>query len=122
LDRDGFKIHTKTIKISEFSSIVGSDGKKIGLNSQFEDHIDIETYMRFTQLTVEWALDTETPKESAARPDPVVLDHCAPNLSKSERIKRLSQYGTIRETGNNSYSAGNRSLHFFSDASLLDCR
>ena len=122
LDKDGFKIHSKEIKISDFSSIVGPDGKKTGLNSQFEDYIDMETYKRFTQLTVEWILDTEAPKEPTGREDPTVLDHCAPNLSKSERLKRLAQYGTVRETGNDSYSAGTRSLHFFYDGSLLNCR
>lgn len=34
-------------------------------------------------------------------------DHCAPNLSRAERLKRLALKGNVRETGANTYTAGN---------------
>ena len=50
------------------------------------------------------------------------LDHCAPGISKAERLKRLSQYGTVREVGNASFEAGGRTVSFHYDGSLLHCQ
>ena len=121
LDKDGFKVHSKEMKFSDFSSIVGPDGKKVGLDIQTQDYMPVEKYKRFDRLTVEWTFQTEVPKEPQWEDAPVLLDHCAPNLSRAERLKRLAQYGTVRETGTGSYSAGGRSIHFFYDGSLLSC-
>lgn len=55
----------------------------------------------------------------AAKP---ILDHCAPGLSKAERLKRLAQHGTIRETGAGEFQAGGRTVNFLYDGSLAYCR
>ena len=123
LDQDGFKVLAKPLKLSEFTTTVGKNEERTGLNLQFEDYIDIESYKRFSKMQVGWNMETKaapavTPE---AMPHQQTLDHCAPNLSKVERLKRLSQHGPVRETGTGNYAAGDRSVHFFSDGSLLNC-
>ena len=105
----------------EFSGVVGPDGKKTGLRTQFEDYIDLDTYARFNRLVVEWTLDTKLQEKPNWQSAPIVLDHCAPNLTRSERLKRLAQHGNVRQTGSGAYAAGNHRLHFFDDGSLLNC-
>ncbi len=123
LDKDGFKLYSKTLHVNEFTSIVGVDGSKIGLDAQVKDYIDIDDYKNFAQLAVEWNLNTEAPKLSERKPEPIILDHCAPKISKAERLKRLAQHGTVRQTSSDSYYAGFHSVDFFSyDGSLLNCR
>jgi hypothetical protein len=136
-DKDGFKVHSKAIQMPEFSSIVDAKGEKSGLSYEFDEYMSPETYTRFAQLRVQWTLDTVLP---AASPVPAAVpaaaaaavyvpvsdsqraDHCAPNLSKTDRLERLAQHGTVRQTGTGAYSVGLRSLHFFSDDSLLGCQ
>jgi hypothetical protein len=48
-------------------------------------------------------------------------DHCAPNLSKAERLKRLAIKGNIRETGANTYSGSGGYVSFNYSDSLLQC-
>jgi len=50
-----------------------------------------------------------------------ILDHCAPGLSKAERMKRLAQHGTVRETGTGAFEAGGRTVTFGYDGGLLYC-
>jgi hypothetical protein len=50
------------------------------------------------------------------------LDHCSPGISKAERLKRLAQYGTVREVGNASFEAGGRTVSFHYDGALLHCQ
>lgn len=127
LDRDGFKIYEKKLTISEFTTTVDAQGKKIGLSHQFTDHMVVSQYSAFSRLRVGWNLDTEIPKP-APKPSPSVTmsrtsDHCAPDLSRAERIKRLGQHGAVRETGRNSYAAGvGHQLAYFSDGNLMYCR
>ncbi|MDY0746547.1 hypothetical protein SNE35_18685 [Paucibacter sp. R3-3] len=59
------------------------------------------------------------PQVSEAKP---VLDHCAPSLSKAERMKRLAQHGTVRETGTGTFEAGERTISFGYDGALAYCR
>lgn len=42
-------------------------------------------------------------------------DPCAPDLSKAERLERLKAYGSLRQTGSDSYSAGSHSVYFSGD-------
>ncbi len=125
LDHDGFRIISKPLKISDFTTVVGKNEAKIGLRHQFEDYIDLESYKRFSQMQVGWNLDTKPAAGGSpqALPQKELLDHCATNLSKTERLRRLAQYGTVRETGNGSYSAAGRSVEFNPyDGTLLLCR
>lgn len=126
LDKDDFKIISKPVKISEFTAIVGKGGEKIGLVYQFEEYTDLERYKRFDRMQVGWKLaTTAVPKPMAATPKPIArgptLDHCAPDISKNERLERLAQYGTVRQTGENSYSASSHTVHFTMYGSLLLC-
>jgi hypothetical protein len=48
------------------------------------------------------------------------LDHCAPNLSKQERLRRLELKGAVRETGVNSYSNKSGGIRYSFDT-LISC-
>lgn len=119
LDKDGFKIISKPVKLSEFTTVVGKSGGNAGLRYQFEEYSGLDKYKRFSRMQVGWNIITEAAAQTpVAKP---ILDHCAPSISKAERLKRLSQHGTLRETGTGQYSASRHSLHFFYDGSLLNC-
>lgn len=49
------------------------------------------------------------------------LDHCAPNISKAERLRRLASKGSVRETGYQTYTAGNFEISF-SQSEVINCR
>lgn len=53
--------------------------------------------------------------------DVTFLDHCAPNLKKSERLRRLAFRGVVRETGYQTYSVGESEIAF-SDNEVLSCK
>ncbi|MEV3817093.1 hypothetical protein RI537_13355 [Aeromonas salmonicida] len=120
LDKDGFRIISTPVKISDFTIVVGKDGKNTGLGYQIEKRTSLEQYKRFSRMQVGWNLITE----AAVQPPPQkpVLDHCAPNISKNERLQRLAQHGTVREIGKGAYRAAEHSVFFFYDGTLLNCR
>lgn len=120
LDKDGFRIISKPVKMSEFTTVVGKDGEKTGLGYQFEEYTGLDQYKRFSRMQVGWNLITEAAAQTPAQKP--ILDHCAPNLSKAERLKRLAQHGTVRETGTGAYSAAGHSVYFFYDGSLQNCQ
>jgi hypothetical protein len=123
LDSDGFEVGSFPLKVSEFTTIVDDANEEIGLRHQFDAPFSLERYQRFHALQINWNVDTKASSNSSdARALPPKLDHCAPALSKAERLKRLAQYGTVRENGTGSYSATDRSVSFFYDGSLLSCR
>lgn len=124
VDQDGFRVFSKPIELSEFSGIIGTKGEKVGLRTQLQEYVSIEDYKRFRHLQVEWTLETKVSPELAlnVKKDQGHLDHCAPNISQAERLKRLSMHGELRQTGSGSYSAGYRSVHFFHDGTLLNCQ
>lgn len=129
-DVDGFQLFSRAVKVSEFTGVVGEDGERSGLAYQFSEYVGVDTYSRFSSFDVKWSLDLSLSPKSAPNSAPAdvdrptknpQLDHCAPGLSKSERLERLRQHGDVRETGRNNYSAGGRSLLFSYDGSLLYC-
>ncbi len=123
IDKDGFKVATHAVKLPEFTTTVGKNGEPTGLQHQYEEFLDVERYRQFSRMQVGWNLITEPAAATEVQIAKPTLDHCAPNLSKAERLKRLAQYGQIRQTGSGSYTAGRRSVTFFEyDGSLLDCR
>lgn len=124
-DKDGFKLHSKPIEIREFTSRVDAKGAKYGLRYEFDDYMTPETYARFSGLQVAWNLETVLPAMPISVPSSNSSsdDHCAPNLIKTERLKRLAMHGTLRETGSGDYSAGGREVMFNTyDGSLVYCR
>lgn len=126
MDNDGFKIISKPIQLSEFTTIVDEQGQKTGLSYQFQESMTADRYQRLGQMRVLWTLATEDsnaiPSVAQVPSANQVLDHCEPNLSKGERLKRLAQYGKVRQTGSNRYIAGVHSLSYFSDGDLLGCQ
>lgn len=128
LDKDGFKVFSKSIAISSLTASVDAAGKPIGLSFEGDEYMDVPTYASMARLDVEWTVEAVIPPVATTSAIPTeapeaTLDHCAPNLSKAERLRRLAQYGAVRQTGNGSYAVGYRRLTFFTvDNSLLDCR
>lgn len=125
-DKDEFAIEEKEIPVHSFTKITDSLGKNVGLTFEFRDYWSAEKYASIDNIGIKYTMQTQLPdssSSSASKPiqDPK-LDHCAPGLTKSERLKRLSQYGVTRQTGDNSFEIGYRSLTFFYDGSLLSCQ
>jgi len=124
-DIDGFKVLAKTIPIHDFSEIVNAKGLPTGLSYEFSNYIGVDDYSRISQLRVEWTLETQIPVSRASSKivDSTDSDPCAPNLSKAERLKRLANFGTLRQISDGSYEAGSHAVTFFTyDNSLLYCR
>lgn len=48
-------------------------------------------------------------------------DPCAPSLSKAERLSRLALFGSVRQTGAETYEAGSHEI-FYVGATLISCR
>lgn len=120
-DADGFKLHEEKINMSAFTSNVNDKGEKAGLEYQSTKYMDVAQYARIASIGVSWHLETKPIPAVVQRDTPNLLDHCAPNISRAERLKRLGAHGQIRESGKDSYEVGLRSLHFFYDGSLLSC-
>lgn len=125
VDKDGFKVFSKSIPLSSMSRIVDTTGKAVGLSFEADEYMNVATYASFSKLDVQWNLNTELPAaevkpETSSETGP---DHCAPNLTKAERLKRLSTYGKLRQTGDGAYAVGHRTVTFFTyDNSLLHCQ
>jgi hypothetical protein len=125
VDSDGFSVFTKAIQVTQFTKIVGKGDEVTGLAHQFDDYLGLDAYKRFAKLQVGWTLDTKassSPQVAPATPTTPTLDHCAPGLSKAERLRRLAQHGVVREAGNGEYTAEGRSVYFMFDGSLISCR
>jgi hypothetical protein len=125
-DKDGFKIFEKPIMVREFTSIVGPGAQPTGLEYDFSDFVPLADYARFDRLTVTWTMETKVippmvPPAAVATAQ--TGDHCAPNLSRAERLKRLGRHGAVRQTGYETYSAGGSSVSFaFSGSSdVMSC-
>lgn len=125
LDKDGFKVHSTTLPLESFMTTIDGAGKAKGLNYEESTRMAVANYASFTKLHVKWNFETDYPSEALNNPLPATrfLDHCAPKLAKAERLRRLGQYGEVREVGLGTYEAGDKRISFFeSDNSLLDCR
>jgi len=120
VDQDGFTVLTKSVTISEFTSIIDGNGKKTGLTYEFKDSMALESYKQIGRMQVGWNLMTDAPE--AAPQAKAITDHCAPGLSRQERMKRLAQHGEVRETGKQDYTAGGHTVMFGYDGDLTYCR
>ncbi|MGE0349840.1 hypothetical protein [Hydrogenophaga sp.] len=121
-DADGFKLHEERIPLSAFTAILNDKGEKAGLEYQSSQFFGMEKYARIAEVDVSWTIETAPIAAIAPKEKPDLPDHCAPNISRSERMKRLGAHGQIREAGKDHYEVGARSLVFFYDGSLLTCR
>lgn len=122
-DKDGFKLFEKDVPLIEMTKIIGANGKVGGLDYQFSQYTGIGDYPNFAKLDVGWNFDVELPK-AAASVAPVnsnALDHCAPNLTRAERLRRLGLNGTVRETGYGEFSVGDKSI-MLSEGTVISCK
>jgi hypothetical protein len=127
-DADGFDVAKLAVPLSSLSTVLGNDGKPIGLRGQYTESIDIEQYARITQVRVIWNFDTEIPEPTSqtatasSRSDSSVTeDHCAPDISRAVRLQRLAQYGEVRQTSSDQYQAGSRTVSFWADGRVIYC-
>lgn len=115
-DADGFVRVEKFLELSEFSTRVTESGKKSGLNAQFTQAMSLRDYGKLETMRIGWTVETETPRPAVPRapqtPQDEVAsdDHCAPKLTRQERLRRLARHGNVRETGYNTFSAGLRTV------------
>lgn len=124
LDKDGFKVFSKSIEVKTLSTTLDPTGQPVGLSFEDDEYMNVSTYASFARMEIQWTLDTVVAQNDIAveKPHADVRDHCAPNLPKAERLRRLAQHGTVRQTGSGSYAVGYRTLTFFTyDNSLLNC-
>ena len=130
IDNDKFDLFERRIKVSQFSTRVNDNGKPIGLLYQFTAPIDTAIYAKFHTLAVAWTFDaaiSDAAQNAARAPkgdnltSSEATDHCAPGISRSERLRRLALHGPLRETSKDSYISGSRAVSFFSDGSVLLC-
>lgn len=129
IDNDKFELFERRIKISQFTTNVNENGKPAGLHYQFTAPIDTETYAKFQTLDIGWTFETVIPDASQSskgtksdKPSSAEsTDHCAPGITRSERLRRLALNGPLRESAKDSYSAGSKSVMFFYDGSVLYC-
>ena len=130
-DSDEFEIYKKELQLNEMSKIVGDKNDEIGFRYQYSEYLDSLTYSKFKSPYMLWNFPTKIQKkEMPAIANQQVLpkarnadssDHCAPNLSKEERLRRLALSGSVRQSGTNSYSVGLKTLSFYSDGGMIFC-
>ncbi len=130
-DKDGFQLFSHSMQIRAFNTLVDSSDKKIGLSAQIESELPLEKYKRFDRLMISWSglvtvippAPTKTEKELVPKDNSAnSIDHCAPNLSKSERIRRMALKGKVREVGDREFEgADNSRLRLTWDDKVAQC-
>lgn len=122
-DADGFKVQSVRLPFKEFSTSVDKDGKPNGMGVQMEQTMSLDDYRRLASLSVEWIADTKLPDATPSAAPALRSDPCAPSLAKAERLKRLGQYGTVRQTGMGAYEAGGHVVEYLGGSEeLYACR
>lgn len=130
-DKDGFALFNHPIQIKTFNTLVDSSDKKIGLSAQIESDLPLEKYKRFDHLMITWSnlvtVIPANPIKAEKEPKPKItstdsIDHCAPNLSKSERIRRMALKGKVREVGDREFDGPDSShLRLTWDDKVAQC-
>lgn len=129
-DSDGFKIHESTISLSKFSTSVNSKGVKTGISYQYNEDFDLDKYRKIDSIKMGWVLSTDVSEKKAndinynkSEKPPAMLDHCAPGISRAERLVRLKARGVVRQTSENSFTSGLSEITFLgSQEDVLFCR
>lgn len=128
MDKDGFELANKKLLLSEGTRVMGPDDKPVATQWTYKENVGLESYARFESINIGWSLNTEAPAEpKPIKPAADLLglddkssDHCAPGLSKAERLRRLAKHGTVRQVGDEDYKAGGHRV-LYSLAHLIDC-
>jgi flagellar FliL protein len=80
----------------------------------------------FSSLIVQGSAGPVNKPQPNSTPDSVDVlstDYCAPNISREERLRRLATHGPINQVDEGWYFVGeDRSLHYYSDGSVLSCQ
>lgn len=126
-DADGFTRVKKFVQVSEFTRVLDDKGQPYGLNGQFSEFVSVADYTKLAAMEVGWNIKTEIPQPTTMAPLPAAADpaadHCAPGVSRQERLRRLAKHGQVRETGYGEYTAGTRSVTLMPyDGTLISCR
>lgn len=123
MDKDGFKLFEKDVPLSAMTKVIGPNGKVGGLDYQFSEYAGGADYPNFAKLDVGWNFNVELPKIAppAAPSNATIQDHCAPNLTRAERLRRLAMNGTVRETGYGEFTAGDKSI-MLSEGTVISCQ
>lgn len=115
---DGFKVSEIAAPVKNLIAIIDANGKPSGFNYEGEVIMSLDNYKKVHSFDLGWNFHTEKEvKADESKP----LDHCAPGLSKAERLRRLGARGSVRVVGEGSYAAGTSSLSFFYDGGILSC-
>lgn len=139
LDKDGFELYKKQLEISTFTKDVDENGRPVGLRQQVNDLVSFDKYKKFDSVKVNWNLILEVPKPiappivpkaaKAIEPAPSLTtpkvelpDHCAPGLTRDERLRRLALRGSVRQTSADSFRVGFNSIDFYLGNNLLSCQ
>jgi hypothetical protein len=118
-DKDGFTIARRDYELEKFSRVVDKEGGFKGL--RLEDRVDLSSdeYRRINSLKFGWNIETKissvSPKQEGARPTANLssaTDHCAPGLTKTERLSRLASKGPVREVGYETFGAASHRISF----------
>lgn len=125
LDADGFTRVKKFLELSEFTTILDHKSDPSGLTGQFEASASVTDYSELAGMKVGWNIETEIPDAKGPQTASSIVsnDHCAPGISRQERLRRLAQHGQIRETGYGEFTAGTHSVNMMpTDGTLISCR
>lgn len=118
-DSDGFKVHESTISLSKFTTSVNSKGEKTGISYQYDEYFDLEKYKKINAIRLGWILSTNAPEikvnevnANKTKKPVTMLDHCAPEISRTERLSRLAARGSVRQIREDSYKSGESEIVF----------
>lgn len=104
---------------------VGFEFQSVKSDSPIATSKDVESSAEYISPTIEEIEKYENEKKIEYQAEQKKLngdtDHCAPNLIKSERLRRLALNGTVRETGYQTYTVGNYEIAFSFDE-VISCR
>lgn len=127
-DQDGFKVTSQRVPLLSFSKVIDDKNEIAGLSVESGLDLPLKDYQRIKRMQIQWRMVTDKPRAAPVpvpTPEPVAAngDHCAPGLSRAERLSRLTAHGELRQVGSHSYQAGSAGRHvsFYTDGSLMFC-
>jgi hypothetical protein len=132
VDEAGFGVVDMDVPLHSLTRSGPTPDKISGLVGEAHVPLSVDRFERIKGVGFQYFIDTRAafvpePKVVPSAPAPALSasdngDHCAPGLSRAERLKRLARHGTVRDGGMGSFKAGGHHLMFsVGDGSLLYC-